>query len=97
MFNLFGKIGSEYKDEGLLRDFWGELAFSEFKKCIRTRKRNCTCAEVLADKILEEVKKSPDFQLLMRLNLAGNSKVIQALLFDMKFWYKFFFLPKIFE
>ena len=85
MFYLFGKIGSEYKNEELLRDFWGELAFSEFKTCIRTRKRNNTAAEILADKILEEVKKSPDFQSLTRLNLAGNSKVIQALLFDMKF------------
>lgn len=85
MFNLFGKIGSEYKDEGFLRDFWGELAFSEFKTCIRTRKRNNTAAEILADKILEEVKKSQDFQSLTRLGLAENSNVIQALLFDLKF------------
>lgn len=85
MFYLFGKIGSEYKNEELLRDFWGELAFSEFKTCIRTRKRNNTAAEILADKILDEVKKNQDFQLFMRLDLAGNSKIIQALLFDMKF------------
>ena len=85
MFNLFGKIGPDYRDEELLKGVWGEPVFSAFQKDLHNSKRKKSEAETLADRIMSALEKHTDFQSLEKLTFAGNSSIINALRFDMKF------------